>query len=138
MAKTRYFVLGKEASIFWDPTLKLKVVSRDQTNPTRAEISKFSKRLDQALKNGHVIELKAPVPVPSTVQVEEEKNRVSKPKSITEMTDKELINHYKDNYQVSPKDLKAFKAMALEEKVKFLQEEDETESDGGEESEDDE
>lgn len=108
----RYFVLGKEASIFYDSAIGMMVRSKDKDAPDTFEGS-LSKKADTALKHGHIVEVDAPNASGSG----------SGKVNLKKMKDEELMAFYKENFQVTEEDEKTFKALSKAEKIKFLEEE---------------
>lgn len=107
----KYFVLGKDASIFNDASSQFTVTSTDKKNPNVFNGDEPSKRMAIAISHGHIVEVEAPASEPGP----------SKP--LNKMTVEELTSYYQENYTVSDADLVAFKKLRKEEMVKFLEEE---------------
>lgn len=125
--KKRYFVLGKEASIFYDPKTELKVLSHDQKNPDVYEKGITTGMMQLALGAGHIVELDAPVAEAKKVSEkgadEEELNaeQTALKAKLDPMTDEELQNYYTENYsEVTDKDLKKFNKLTREARITFL------------------
>jgi len=126
----RYFKLGKKASSFMDPMTNLKLSGNSvgfiEVKPTA--------KISRAITHGHIVEIK-----------EDEYNKVkgvaapaagagdppSMAERLSKLTADALTQYYKDNYEVSAEDVKAFNKMTKAEKVSFLLEAD-TEGDEGE------
>lgn len=128
--KKRYFVLGKKASIFFDPVTRLKVTSTDTSKPDETE-APLSKRIKMALEAGHIKQLEGPTDAPQTENTEEdEKSKELTVEALKTVKAKDLgkahsaeefMAFYKENYEVSEEDEKAFAKMNKTEKAKFLQ-----------------
>lgn len=132
----KYYVLGGTASIFWDPVSKLKVVTTDESNP--AELNgNVTDRIKQAVKAGHIVEVKGFKPKKEKEEIVERETEVETKKSskpappvtpaktdLTKMTKDELIAYYKNNYETTDEDIKNFSAMKPKAMVEFLQDED--------------
>ena len=115
----KYYILGKDASVFWDPTTRTKIVSSDKSNPT--EVTKpVSKRMALAIKHGHIVEVPAPVAGETVQPVEDKKASKSKNKKPKDMDDEELKAYYLENYEVSDEEMAEFEAMDHKAKVKYL------------------
>lgn len=117
MSKSRYFVLGKGCSSFYDPSTQLKVVGKGSTEYK----GKISKRIEIALKHRHIEEVENAV---TEEEVAKAAADAEEPTPLEDMTKKELINHYKDNFEVSKDDLAAFSKMNKEEMLEFLAEDE--------------
>lgn len=160
----KYYILGKQASVFWDPSTKFKVVSHDQDEPHEFD-GKISKTMAKAIQAGHIIEVNAPqkaeavkktvaakvTPKPNTTapldgktdgkigledeededdeeelddesEGREDNDEEAEEVAFVDMTDDQLVTYYETNYQVSKKDLTAFKKKTKEEKIAFLAE----------------
>lgn len=97
MAKTRndnavskrYFILGAEASIFWDPTSQLKVLSRDAKSPDVHE-GTVNSRIALAIKAGHIIEVDEPEPAGEEVKSSSKPAATSKPSKPSTSKSKKL------------------------------------------------
>lgn len=136
---TRYFILSKDASIFWDPSSKLKVVSSDEANPD-AHDGQMTERIKIALKHNHIIEVKLSGKKTVKALSKSQEDEVDKnddedegndveltDRKLTEMTQEELIKYYTDTFEVSTEDLAKFKKLKQKAMVKFLEEEAEEE-----------
>ncbi len=138
---TKYFILSEKASIFWDPTSQLKVVSSDKDKPDSFE-GPLNARIKVAIQHRHIIEVEAPKGKKAVKALDEkaqkdvdanddedEGNDIElKDKKLSEMTDEELEKHYTETFEVSEADLAKFKKLKTKAKVKFLEEEEEEES----------
>jgi len=128
--KKRYFVLGKKASIFYDPSTRLKVTSSDKSKPAELEML-VSKRVKLALDKGHIIEIEGPQKG-DTKDDEKEGNvkeitaEALKSASNEDLekahTKKEFLEFYKENYEVNEDDEKAFMKKTKEDMIVFLKE----------------
>jgi hypothetical protein len=139
--KKRYFVLGKKASVFFDPVTRLKVTSTDTSKPDETD-APLSKRVKMALEAGHIKSLDGPTDAPET-DTSEDKDDTPKELTVEALksvkakdlakahSGEEFMTFYKENYEVSEEDEKAFEKMNKTAKAKFLQ-------DAEEEGEDDE
>lgn len=118
-----YFILGKDASIFFDPKTECKVLSKDQSKPDEYT-GVISPMMNLAIGAGHIVKLDAPVPKGKKAEEEEEDEEKPKTKEeLLAMTDEALEAFYKENFQTSKKDLEKFGKLSHEEKVDFLIEE---------------
>lgn len=147
-ARKSYFILGKNCSVFWDPSAKLKVVSKNAKQPDEFE-GAWSKRIELAVKSGHIISVEEPEPTaetvapktpskpaePAKVEAEDEDDEDESSDEETEeseeetegtdfeaMDDAQLQKYYEDTYDVTAKDKKAFAKMSKADKIKLLQE----------------
>lgn len=127
--KKRYFVLGKKASIFFDPVTRLKVTSTDTSEPDTSE-APLSRRTKMALEKGHIKELDGPTDAPEKGAEDEKKSNELTVEALKTVKAKDLgkahsaeefMTFYKENYEVSEEDEKAFAKMNKTEKAKFLQ-----------------
>ena len=126
----KYFILGPSASVFWDPTSRLKVVSTDPENPD-CLVGNVNKRIEAALKQNHIQEVKGFKPKPKAdeeeteeVVVQPKKAEKKKESNLSKMTKDQLISYYKENYEVTEDDVKNFSAMKPKAMVEFLEDED--------------
>jgi outer membrane biosynthesis protein TonB len=152
-----YYHLGVAASVFYDPATQFMVSAK-----TPAEAQKFvgvpNKRMELAIRHGHIVEVQEPEPKPETVAIpavtssakekasktkvketkeddEEDEDDDKTPedtgtkKPFSEMTDEELTQYYEDNYEVTKKDKNAFAKLDTSGKVKFLADAEEDEGD---------
>lgn len=131
----KYFILNTKGSkndtgpsIFYDAASGLKVVTNDPEKAVAYE-GVITKKIASALKNGHITEVDAPKGAVKTKgaagkgkAAADTKPDATKPKELSEMTDEELVEFYKENYDVSDKDLEVFSKMSTEEKAAFLKE----------------
>jgi len=106
----RYFILGKEASIFFDPVVNFKVTTKDETAPEGYE-GVPTKKMDVAVKHGHLVEVDGPEETGKAGTV-----------NLKKLNDAALVAYYKENFDVSDEDEKTFKALSKAEKIKFLEE----------------
>lgn len=141
----RYFVLhtpkqkkGQPAdlgpSIFYDPSSKLKILSRDSANPDPVGgfDGKETKKLLSALKNNHIKEVtgfdeskrpSAKVETPAPVEPAKTPSKDESPKTAEDfdkMTDEELLKYYKEEFETTKEERASFKAMSKEKKIEFL------------------
>ena len=122
----KYYILRVEEgakrdlgpSIFYDAGSGLIVTSKDANAPVAYE-GPMTKKIEQALKNSHIVEVKAP----KGAKVQAAADASTTVPDFTAMTDEELLTYYKENWDVTAKDEKAFVKMTTEEKVAFLSEE---------------
>lgn len=122
-----YFVLGKEASIFWDPKAQLKVMSKDQSAPDVWEGEMMTKQMELAVQHGHIIKLDAPAPKADKV-ADDDDDEKDKPlfegeateEKLMALDDAQLEKYYQENFEVSKKDLKKFQELDKAARVKFL------------------
>jgi hypothetical protein len=135
MAKhvTRYFKLGKLASIFWDASaFNMKDKSRG-LKVTRGDIAEFqgplSKRTELALSAGHIVEVKAEdvkkVQDKLNKELEDGKKGQDIPstnKGFNNMSVEELVEYYKENYEVTEEDVVKFAKKKPKKMVQFLEE----------------
>jgi hypothetical protein len=126
MAQTKkYFVLVTDSdpkkkdlgpSIFYDASVALKIVSKDEAHPDPAEgyDGIITKKMASAIKNGFIRE----------VTQSKGKSKATEPASaeIADMDDAQLLAYYKENWEVKKKDEDAFLKMTTEEKREFLAE----------------
>jgi len=126
---SRYFILGPSASVFWDPTSKLKVVSNDEANPDALH-GNMTERIKLALKANHIQEVKGFKPVDKEESESGDKVETKKEKKVpvqndlTKMTKDQLISYYKENYETTEADITNFSAMKPKAMVQFLQDEE--------------
>ncbi len=109
----KHFILGPKASVFHDASTGLLVTSQEK--PT-AYAGSVSKRMEIAIQHGHIKEVPAPAGADSAPK------GATSDITLEEMDDKQLLAYYKENFDVTADDAKAFKAMSKEDKIKFLQE----------------
>lgn len=130
----RYFILGPNASVFWDPTSKLKVVSSDENAPDALH-GNMTDRIKLALKANHIQEIKSFKPkkeeetgeaasTEATIETKKETKKAPKQSDLTKMTKDQLVAYYKENYETTDEDIKNFSAMKPKQMVQFLQDED--------------
>lgn len=137
----RYFILSTDKkkpdlgpSIFSDAASGLCIISKDPKNPVEFD-GKETKKITQALRNGHIIELDGPKGKASKSKSkdedeEDEDDETSKGTGsegdkevdLTKMTDAELLAHYKENWEVNKKDEDKFVKLTTEKKIEFLTE----------------
>jgi len=115
----KYFILGPQSSVFWDPTTRTKIVSSDKDNPT--EVKKMSKRMELAIAQKHIVEVPSPL-AKESVPADGKKNKGTNKKKLKDMTDAELAAYYEENFVVGEGDMEIFKAMDTKAKLKFLSE----------------
>lgn len=136
-AGKRYFILGKNASVFWDPKSRLKVTSSDPANPTPFE-GALSNRVKLALHANHIVQVDEPEPKAEVVATKKapepppaDKKKIAEysKEEMANLSDAELLALYKDEFEVTAKDEKAFSKKSREERIAFLTEEEEEEED---------
>lgn len=134
-AKKRYFVLGKKASVFYDPFTGLKVTS--QLKPASLE-KPLSKRVQLALDNKHIIQVESgdEIEVENKSQENESKGPKLTAEAILGMdaetldknhTKKDFIEYYKENWEVDEDDIAKFSKMTNAKMIAFLKDEEEDE-----------
>ena len=115
MAKTRYFILGKGCSIFFDPSSRLKVVSSKSSEPSEFKGGKNTKRMEIALKHSHIVELDGPG------EEEEADDEPTTEEVVNALSKKaDSLEYYKENFDVTEEDEAKFEAMTLKEQKAFL------------------
>lgn len=117
--RSNYFILGKKAGMFFDPMSRLKVLP-SHTKEVPAEIpakaqGKLLPKVEAAIKGGHIVE----VPAPGT---ETATSVAPQGSHFTKMKDAQLVKYYEATFEVKAEDVKNFKALSRDEKVKFLEE----------------
>lgn len=118
---TKYLKLGKKASSFFEPSLRLKV---QQGVPAAFE-GKPTKRLGTAIRMGHVVEIDKAT-YEKLLKAKPEKTAESEDQGdiFEKMNSNKLVGFYKANYEVSEEDLKAFKKLSVKEQRDFLRDAD--------------
>lgn len=135
MVKAKYLKLGKTATSFYDPILKLKI----SANGVAKLEFKETRRLKNAIKHGHLEEAtekeyKAWLSSQENPEKVEESSQGGQLK-LDSLNSNQLTTYYKGNYQVSEEDVKTFDKMTKKDKLKFLTEaEEEDEEDEEEEA----
>jgi predicted house-cleaning noncanonical NTP pyrophosphatase (MazG superfamily) len=123
MANKRFFILGDNASIFFDPKSRLKVV----TNKPVPFEGKDTVRIETALKHGHIKELKADEMKKYLEQLDEDAQDTSNDsseKTLEDMTKAELVGYFTDNFEYTDEQLDEFKAKKKAEMIEFIEAEE--------------
>lgn len=120
-----YVKLGDKAESFYDPYSGLTLAGKEVVKLSPIAVSSFA--VQNALKGGHLSHasepefIKAGGVVEKAPDVEEKKD--DDPDTIVSdfgSNAEELIQYYKDNYEVKKKDIDDFKKLSLQEMVDEL------------------
>lgn len=131
--KKRYYKLGKNASSFYDPGSQLTIVNQQVSMLT----TKPTKFIENAVRHTHIQEV-GEEDYEKWIRSDEVKDneplkKASESKDLTKMTGAQLTSYYRNNFQTSEDDLKAFAKMTVPEKREFLIADDEEEDEEPEE-----
>ncbi len=143
-AKLKYYKLGSKASSFFCPKTRLKVVN---SLPGKAAVplARSSKAIIQALRNGHLVEIKeeeySEMIEAEALKGDSKRKEIESVKVATEATSEisvsdfrkmnkdQMFTYYKDQYDVDKEDQEEFKALnkadMLEKLIELEEEEGE-------------
>lgn len=118
--KELYYKLGKTATSFFDPVVKLKIAGKGVGKLTLPP----TRRINNALKHNHIVEATKEEYIAwgkgqDNFERIEQSAQAGK-LDLSKLSSKQLVTYYEGNYEVSTDDVKAFKKMTHKEQVDFL------------------
>lgn len=131
----KYYKLGKTATMFYDPVVKLKIVGENGVGKLNTKNS--TKRIENALRHGHIKEAtekeyKEFIENAGVENTEKLEEATSSGVDFSKMNKDTLIAHYKEAYDVTEDDVVTFSKLNKADMIKFLEEGDDEEEDDDE------
>lgn len=121
-SKPVYFKLGPKSSIFFDSKTGLKVTAN---NPASVDSLKArtSKKIAEAKANNHIIEITEDEFKKLSASVESndsDEDNLPIEEKLSKMNKAELMEYYKENFEVDDNLIADFNKLNKDERVKFL------------------
>lgn len=114
----KYLKLGSKAQNFFDPISGLNIVGKEVVELPKG--FKMNPRINRAISGGHLVNSNKDEYLEYlALSTPEDEEDVSS--ELGDMTKSELVDYYKENYEVSEEDLEKFEKLTKAKMVNFLE-----------------